>query len=87
MRGPAQPTTGAPQRWSSLVVRAGPPRVPWSSEGASLSNTSASKVHLGSCGAGLIDFRPDEEQPQFTITETYPSLSDMKRRLHVDKEK
>jgi len=51
-------------------------------------NNSASKVRLGSCGAGLIDFRPDEEQqPQYTKTETYPSLTDMKRRLHVDKEK
>jgi hypothetical protein len=54
----------------------------------SLSNTSASRVRLGSCGAGLMDFRPDEEQhQQYTITETYPSLTDMKRRLHVDKEK
>jgi hypothetical protein len=54
----------------------------------SLGNTSASRVHFGSCGAGLIDFRPDEEQQtQYTITETYPSLTDMKRRLHVDKEK
>jgi len=53
-----------------------------------LNNTSASKVHLGSCGAGLVDFRPDADpQPQSTISETYPSLTDMKRRLHVDKEK